>query len=37
MGFKRLISDLCVYYCAEDDVIIGLYVDDLLIFVFKDC
>ena len=36
MGFKRLVSDLCVYYSVKDDAIIELYVDDLLILVFKD-
>ena len=36
MGFKRLVSNICVYYWIKDNVIIGLYIDDLLIFTPKN-
>ena len=36
MGLKRLINNLCIYYRAKDNIIIGLYVDDLLILILKN-
>ena len=36
MGFKRLINNLYIYYYIRNDIIIRLYVNNLLIFIFKD-
>ena len=35
IGFRRSVTDLCIYYRIENDTIIGLYVDDMLILTPK--